>query len=266
MTDAGAAPSARPLSSSNKGLHERTTTMTLHYISPGLDAELAYRREVLKAAGRGTRTRRSAAGSAAGGGRTDRARPALPICRRSVPRSSTCHAGTTRHWWAGPRSSPACWRMSNGRGRAVHRGPARRRRRGRQDPAARRADRPRRRARHAGAHRPLRRPRRRRPALPAVRRPAPPRGHRPGARAGVRGQSCARRPPGRPPGRAPAGSATRRGPRPRPPAAEPGRPAAGRRRAAAAVRVGRRSHLRAGRGRPAAARAGGPALGRPVQP
>jgi hypothetical protein len=36
--------------------------MTLHYSSPALDAELAYRREVLKASGRGTRTR-SARGS-----------------------------------------------------------------------------------------------------------------------------------------------------------------------------------------------------------
>jgi hypothetical protein len=31
--------------------------MTLHYSSPALDAELAYRREVLKASGRGNRTR-----------------------------------------------------------------------------------------------------------------------------------------------------------------------------------------------------------------
>jgi hypothetical protein len=31
--------------------------MTLHYSSPALDAELAYRREVLQASGRGTRTR-----------------------------------------------------------------------------------------------------------------------------------------------------------------------------------------------------------------
>jgi hypothetical protein len=30
--------------------------MTLHYSNPALDAELAYRRELLKAAGRGTRT------------------------------------------------------------------------------------------------------------------------------------------------------------------------------------------------------------------
>ena len=30
--------------------------MTLHYSSPALDAELAYRREVLKASGRGTRS------------------------------------------------------------------------------------------------------------------------------------------------------------------------------------------------------------------
>jgi hypothetical protein len=32
--------------------------MTLHYSNPALDAELAYRREVLMASGRGTRTRR----------------------------------------------------------------------------------------------------------------------------------------------------------------------------------------------------------------
>jgi hypothetical protein len=32
--------------------------MTLHYGNPALDEELAYRREVLMAAGRGTRTRR----------------------------------------------------------------------------------------------------------------------------------------------------------------------------------------------------------------
>jgi hypothetical protein len=31
---------------------------TLHYSSPALDAELAYRRELLKAAGRGTRSPR----------------------------------------------------------------------------------------------------------------------------------------------------------------------------------------------------------------
>jgi hypothetical protein len=30
--------------------------MTLHYSSPALDAELAYRREVLQTAGRGTRS------------------------------------------------------------------------------------------------------------------------------------------------------------------------------------------------------------------
>jgi hypothetical protein len=32
--------------------------MTLHYPNPAFDAELAYRREVLMASGRGTRTRR----------------------------------------------------------------------------------------------------------------------------------------------------------------------------------------------------------------
>jgi hypothetical protein len=32
--------------------------MSLYYSSPALDAELAYRREVLQASGRGTRTRR----------------------------------------------------------------------------------------------------------------------------------------------------------------------------------------------------------------
>jgi hypothetical protein len=31
--------------------------MTLHYPNPGLEAELAYRREVLQQLGRGTRTR-----------------------------------------------------------------------------------------------------------------------------------------------------------------------------------------------------------------
>jgi hypothetical protein len=34
--------------------------MMLHYSNPALDAELAYRREVLEAAGRGTRIRRGA--------------------------------------------------------------------------------------------------------------------------------------------------------------------------------------------------------------
>jgi hypothetical protein len=33
--------------------------MALHYSNPALDAELAYRREVLMASGRGTRTVRS---------------------------------------------------------------------------------------------------------------------------------------------------------------------------------------------------------------
>ena len=50
--------------------------MTLHYSNPALDAELAYRRELLTAAGRGTRTRRGAAGSAAAGGPADRPAPA----------------------------------------------------------------------------------------------------------------------------------------------------------------------------------------------
>ena len=34
---------------------EEGTAMTLHYPNPGLEAELAYRREVLQALGRGTR-------------------------------------------------------------------------------------------------------------------------------------------------------------------------------------------------------------------
>jgi hypothetical protein len=34
--------------------------MTLNYANPALDAELTYRREMLQAAGRGTRTRRGA--------------------------------------------------------------------------------------------------------------------------------------------------------------------------------------------------------------
>ena len=33
--------------------------MNTYYGNPGLDAELAYRREVLQASGRGTRTRRA---------------------------------------------------------------------------------------------------------------------------------------------------------------------------------------------------------------
>ena len=33
--------------------------MSIYYNNPALDAELAYRREVLQASGRGTRTRRS---------------------------------------------------------------------------------------------------------------------------------------------------------------------------------------------------------------
>lgn len=33
--------------------------MTLHYSSPALEAEIAYRREVLAASGSGTRTRRN---------------------------------------------------------------------------------------------------------------------------------------------------------------------------------------------------------------
>jgi hypothetical protein len=36
--------------------------MTLHYSNPALDAELAYRREVLTAAGRGTRSSRTRLG------------------------------------------------------------------------------------------------------------------------------------------------------------------------------------------------------------
>ncbi len=53
----------RPLSTSVAVIHTGTTegtTMTLHYSNPALDAELAYRREMLMAAGRGTRTRRGA--------------------------------------------------------------------------------------------------------------------------------------------------------------------------------------------------------------
>ena len=56
MTDAGTRASARLFFLSDKGPPERNRTMTLHYSSPALDAELAYRREVLKASGRGTRT------------------------------------------------------------------------------------------------------------------------------------------------------------------------------------------------------------------
>ena len=31
-----------------------------------------------------------------------------------MPRSTTCHAGTTPRSWAGPTSSAACWRTSTG--------------------------------------------------------------------------------------------------------------------------------------------------------
>ena len=57
VTDAGTRASAGLFLVSDKGPPERNRTMTLHYSSPALDAELAYRREVLKSAGRGTRTR-----------------------------------------------------------------------------------------------------------------------------------------------------------------------------------------------------------------
>ena len=101
-------------------------------------------------------------------------------CRRAVPRSTPCHAGTTRRWWAGPTSSPACWRTSSGRsaGRssavllAGDAGVGKTRLLDELAAAGRRARCPR-------AHRALRRPRRRRAALPAVRRPAAPGRRRP---------------------------------------------------------------------------------------
>jgi hypothetical protein len=37
---------------------EEESVMSIYYGNPALDAELAYRREVLQASGRGTRTRR----------------------------------------------------------------------------------------------------------------------------------------------------------------------------------------------------------------
>lgn len=60
MPDARGHPSARTFSSSTRDTpdhrgHREDETMTLHYSSPALDAELAYRREQLAAAGRGTR-------------------------------------------------------------------------------------------------------------------------------------------------------------------------------------------------------------------
>ena len=110
-----------------------------------------------------------------------------------------------------------------------------------------------RRAGRPGADRALRRPRRRRAALPAVRRPAAPGGRRPdlapvsAANPVLAGLLAGRA------GDLPARAAGERGPRPQPPAAEPGGAPAGRRRPAPAVRVRRRAHLRAGRRRPAAA-------------
>jgi hypothetical protein len=68
VPDAGRYPSARTFSSSTKdtpdhrGLRE-DDTMTLHYSSPALDAELAYRREQLRAAGRRTTWEPSRRGS-----------------------------------------------------------------------------------------------------------------------------------------------------------------------------------------------------------
>jgi hypothetical protein len=44
---------------SNPGHHERNETMSLYFSSPALDAELAYRREILTASGRGTRNRKA---------------------------------------------------------------------------------------------------------------------------------------------------------------------------------------------------------------
>jgi hypothetical protein len=55
-------PRARPQKERCRHPRETTegTTMTLHYSNPALDSELAYRREMLMAAGRGTRTKRGA--------------------------------------------------------------------------------------------------------------------------------------------------------------------------------------------------------------
>jgi hypothetical protein len=52
-----------PLSTNVAVVHQgrrKEKTVTLHYSSPALDAELAYRREMLMAAGQGTRSRRGA--------------------------------------------------------------------------------------------------------------------------------------------------------------------------------------------------------------
>ena len=225
--------------------------MSPYYPNPPLDEELAYRRELLTTAIK--QRRRSRRGALVPRPPPRRADP------RRVPTAVLSEARATidavPRWDDAPMVGRAdelgrllahVDRAVAGRSSAVllagDAGVG-------QDPAARRARRARRRARRPRAGRPLRRPRRRRAALPAVRRPAAPGRRRARPRAGRRRPT--RCWPGCWPAarRAAAGAPGERGPRARPPAAEPGGPAAGRRRAAPAVRVGRRADLRARGGR-----------------
>src|SRR3954467_4308770 len=188
----------------------------LHYSNPALDAELAYRREVLMAAGRG-REPDAVPGSATAGVHAD---PPRRMSTASVLSEARATIDVVPRWDDAPmvgRTSElarllahvdraAAGRTSTvllagGAGGGKRRGAARRR-----------AHRPGHRARGPGTHRALRRPRRRRAALPAVRRPAAAGGRRPGA--GPCGGGHPR--PGCPAGRAAhlsaAGSTRCRGP------------------------------------------------------
>ena len=91
------------------------------YTNPALDAELAYRREVLRPPEGHPQPARRLVPQPPSAALTPTASAAGRSCRRSVPRSTTCHAGTTPRWWAGPTSSAACWRTSSGRSAAAAR-------------------------------------------------------------------------------------------------------------------------------------------------
>jgi hypothetical protein len=53
-------PESTPQHDRRRHRHRRQETVVTPYPNPGLEAELAYRREVLQQLGRGTRTRRNA--------------------------------------------------------------------------------------------------------------------------------------------------------------------------------------------------------------
>ena len=223
--------------------------MSPNYSNPALDAELAYRRELLQDATRTSRPRRGA---------WFRNRRRLPLTRvTSAPVLSQARAtidGVPR-WDDAPMVGRAeelarlmahVDRAAGGRSSSVllggDAGVGKTRLIDELTARASDAGRPR-------PHRALRRPRRRRPALPAVRRPAAAGGRRSRAGAGLRRQPGAGRPAGRAPDRRAPGAAGGRGRRAGAPAATSRRAPAVRRRPAAAVRVGREPALRAGRRR-----------------